>query len=558
MASTTSDLTLLGRKLGALDYDPTVYVRDIARNSVGGHELIQHRNNIKTLSESTHTQLKKNVYQNYRQFIDTAKEISFLESEMYQLSHMITDQRNLLFELMQFSVNGEKVDIELADQILEKNDSASNASKTNSNTGGAGAGTGTTASDSKNIKKEFEEGRKKFEDLVNKVEGCTQIIEDPERCLVHDGDLVEIDITENTAIHRVHGYLTNDGFMVATWLPNVRGPKRFRFDKFYELDSLPVVDVRDLGGIKHAFKLLLSPEARLFQCANAEAKKIWMDAFEKAKNVKKEKETNEAIPRNDRETFSKVKSARRKPNQPSNPFVDSEDEDFIADEEKFDQSFKGESLRNNASNSTVVASTQKPKEDIVLPEWLVELPEDLEVYIAQREFVQAVDLVLKAQEFCQNHASESPNVREASVRLQEKIQHLINVLAGELSTEKSFQGGPRAARNAVQLLCRLGRSTQATDLFLHHRTAIILSALKSGKIESATVTYVQRQAVAFFAGVLETSLEFRKAFCKNQDKNNHETVISDGSDFFCQITTFITVCVPFVFWAQEPLINKFY
>ena len=49
------------------------------------------------------------------------------------------------------------------------------------------------------------------------MEGCTQIIEDPERCLVHDGDLVEIDITENTAIHRVHGYLTNDGFMVSIW-----------------------------------------------------------------------------------------------------------------------------------------------------------------------------------------------------------------------------------------------------------------------------------------------------------------------------------------------------
>ena len=64
--------------------------------------------------------------------------------------------------------------------------------------------------------------------------------------------------------------------------------------------------------------------------------------------------------------------------------------------------------------------------------------------------------------------------------------------------------------------------------------------------------------MAFFAGVLETSLEFRKAFCKNQDKNNHETVISDGSDFFCQITIFITVCVPFVFRAQEPVINRIY
>ena len=47
MASTTSDLTLLGRKLGALDYNPEVYVKEIARRSVGGHELLLQRNNIK-------------------------------------------------------------------------------------------------------------------------------------------------------------------------------------------------------------------------------------------------------------------------------------------------------------------------------------------------------------------------------------------------------------------------------------------------------------------------------------------------------------------------------
>ena len=50
------------------------------------------------------------------------------------------------------------------------------------------------------------------------------------------------------------------------------------------------------------------------------------------------------------------------------------------------------------------------------------------MYIAQREFVQAVDLVMRAQDFCQNHGSESPTVRETSVRLQDKIQHLILVL----------------------------------------------------------------------------------------------------------------------------------
>ena len=62
-----------------------------------------------TLSEDTNSQLKKNVYQNYGQFIETAKEISYLESEMYQLAHMITEQRNLLLELMDSSILGDKV-----------------------------------------------------------------------------------------------------------------------------------------------------------------------------------------------------------------------------------------------------------------------------------------------------------------------------------------------------------------------------------------------------------------------------------------------------------------
>lgn len=40
--------------------------------------------------------LKQNVYQNYVQFIETAKEISHLESEMYQLSQILSEQRSFL------------------------------------------------------------------------------------------------------------------------------------------------------------------------------------------------------------------------------------------------------------------------------------------------------------------------------------------------------------------------------------------------------------------------------------------------------------------------------
>ena len=46
-----------------------------------------------------------------------------------------------------------------------------------------------------------------------------------------------------------------------------------------------MVNVRDLGGIKHTFKLLVYPEPRLFQCANAEAKQVCIAALPSSYSV---------------------------------------------------------------------------------------------------------------------------------------------------------------------------------------------------------------------------------------------------------------------------------
>ena len=108
-----------------------------------------------------------------------------------------------------------------------------------------------------------------------------------------------------------------------------------------------------------------------------------------------------------------------------------------------------------------------------------------QVYIAQREFGDAVDLVLKASTWVAENchkSTDSARVREATLDLEMRTQNLIQVLASELSTQKSFQGGPRTARNAVKLLCRLGRSSQAADLFLKHRDAILQASLKYVKV----------------------------------------------------------------------------
>ena len=50
----------------------------------GGEEILAQRKMIQDLSDDTNTLLKHNVYKNYSQFIETAKEISHLESDMYR------------------------------------------------------------------------------------------------------------------------------------------------------------------------------------------------------------------------------------------------------------------------------------------------------------------------------------------------------------------------------------------------------------------------------------------------------------------------------------------
>lgn len=47
-----------------------------------------------------------------------------------------------------------------------------------------------------------------------------------------------------------------------------RGLMKYIYEIIYDLSSLAVVNVRDLGNIKHAFKLLIFPDTRVFQCSS--------------------------------------------------------------------------------------------------------------------------------------------------------------------------------------------------------------------------------------------------------------------------------------------------
>ena len=82
-------------------------------------------------------------------------------------------------------------------------------------------------------------------------------------------------------------------------------------------------------------------------------------------------------------------------------------------------------------------------------------------------------------------------------------------------------------------------------------------SLRGGKLESATGTYVRRQAVVFFSGILESSVEFRKAFCASRAASE-----DDADDFKMssllvwvreEMTRFLDRIEKQVFSASTPL-----
>ncbi|XP_064461321.1 exocyst complex component 8-like [Ornithodoros turicata] len=435
-----AEYSAVGDKFTSPGFSPTKYVQDLVQNSRNIDSVLEEKQRITNLADETNNLLKKNVYKNYMQFIETAKEISYLESEMYQLSHMLTEQQNVMQSLSKLSVTDSK---------------------------------GSDSGEHANEKKE-EDPRKNLSTLLEQVEGCTHLLDVKERYLIRSGEVTELDQDLN-ASKKIYVVLLTDSLVLADWLPNRRGPVQYRFQTSYELDNLAVVNMKEDRQTKNCFKILMFPHTRLFQCESAVEKRMWMEVIEQAKQTK---------------LAAKMLKRESALLDPKGSFLRDETNPF--DEED------GEDMYNNEGEAGI-------------PEWLVELPENLDVCVAERDFEAAVALVLKTREYLHPNAKA---LEEMKPRIDQRVKNLVDVLTTELhvSPGRSLQGGPRAARRAVGLLMRLGKSSQACELFLKHRSAVLKYTMRQQKMEGATAPYVRRLCELFFSSMMDTGREFSQAF----------------------------------------------
>ncbi|TGZ56793.1 exocyst complex component 8 [Temnothorax longispinosus] len=450
----------LAKVFAAEDFNPEKFVKELSAQCVGADELRQQRAKIQELANNTSAQLKRNVYQNYMQFIETAKEISHLESEMYQLSQLLSEQRALLSTLGSTRTTG--VVFEDLSESQQEN-----------------------LADS--VSKE-EEQKQKLIQLIENVEGALSLAETPGRVCLHEGSLLELDPIEGTPLKRIHAYLFNDVLMVASWLANGgrRGPPRYKMQAVYNLESLAIVNVRDHGTVKLSFKLLAFSDTRVFQCATATSKKEWLDKCEQAKRTKLAEENSVDAPDNDKHPKEDKAAPSRSMSLESNTLGMDDDDD---------------------------SEYYEPP-----PEWVLEVAEDLDSCIAQRHFEEAYGLLEKAKVYLKDTES-TPLLTEIQTKVNERGRSLVNVLTKELELSaeaKSLQGGGlRSARRAVKLLIQLNRSAQACHLYLRLCSAVLKARLKRIKRDGTTVAYVKQLSAIAFSNIVEIAREFLKTFPKS-------------------------------------------
>ncbi|XP_020907307.2 exocyst complex component 8 [Exaiptasia diaphana] len=240
----TYQTTSLSNMFSTSAFSPEKYVHDLSSVCDTDAELQEHRNQIQALSEDTAIALKKNVYKNYIQFIETSKEISYLEAEMYQLSHLLAEQRALLSAQQELSLFGKQ-----------------NMNSTN-----------------KPLKKE-----EKASSSIEAVEGLSSILDITDLQCIYEGSLVEIDTHTFQPKQKFHAFLLHDCMVIASSIPNRRGPVRYKFQSLFELENIAVVNVKNSEGVKDAFKILLFPETHIYQTENSQLKTEWLSNIEDSK-----------------------------------------------------------------------------------------------------------------------------------------------------------------------------------------------------------------------------------------------------------------------------------
>eukprot|EP00041_Stephanoeca_diplocostata_P031832 m.1002283 g.1002283 ORF g.1002283 m.1002283 type:complete len:646 (-) comp24035_c0_seq5:4476-6413(-) len=167
-------------------------------------------------------------------------------------------------------------------------------------------------------------------------------------------------------------------------------------------------------------------------------------------------------------------------------------------------------LRRAAANVKGIAPTGDSEAAVDTDEeWLREVPEELDVCVAQRDFQRAVELAVRAQ----TELSRAHGTSRAREDLKDLVRDKVTVLTRALCAELRR---PAIRRNAIRanlkFLLDLGEGDRAHQVYLQNRSEAIRVNFRKLKMEGSTELYVLKLARNFFSTLRSACIEFDDLF----------------------------------------------
>ncbi|KRZ95740.1 Exocyst complex component 8 [Trichinella sp. T8] len=421
-------------------------------------KLRELRSSVQFLAEDFSESVKKNVFYNYNQFIETSKEVSRLENDMVHLSLIIGEQKCVIESMMNTSFS----------QIR---------------------------GDFRSFSQQIPERRNLTQQLLEMVDDCCHLNENVERELIYESDLTQLHPETMAVMQQIHAFLFTDGLMLTVFSPKSMkgvsgqlGQTRYKFTAFYEVENVAFINVKDNDNCRNVFKLLVFPQQSYYKCESTLIKRCWFESLERAKKSMIRQGSLM------RQATIRIKTEKKR----------------LCDQATI----------NNQSLDKDQSANSFGKYDSGLDvEWIRELPDELDVCIAQRDFDSALELLTEGTEYYlpKDFLAECCNtdlVKEMTEKFEQKQNQLAEKLMIELkpAMDKYLQGGPKATRKTVLLLIKLDKVSQACDLFLKNQSASIKYLVKELKLIDNPFSYVQQLNRLVCNTLAETVQEFRKLF----------------------------------------------
>jgi hypothetical protein len=164
--------------------------------------------------------------------------------------------------------------------------------------------------------------------------------------------------------------------------------------------------------------------------------------------------------------------------------------------------------------------------------WLVDVLDELDIYIANREFEHAVALVENARARINRYSSKSAEAQQANDMVKGRVESLATVL------ERDFRN-PITTKlqleQNIDWMLRMDLAEQARESFLSARSVIIRQRVNQLVLDGTVLQYIKELAVVIFTMIRNTTSWYNRAFTEPAMASAFMKWVKHEIDYFADL-----------------------